>query len=646
MIAKQQWLGPIGVFLLTCVLAAGASAAPKAPKARPKRTPPVKKVELTTAAAAKEAAAKVAHIRLAGEVLSAPPELSLFGQGAAMTLRDWLLRLGKARNDESVTAVALEIDSPAMSWAQAQELADAVRRLDEAKPVYAQLGDADASDYLVASAARHVTMDPSGTLGLVGLGGEAMFFRGTLDWIGVTPQMIQIGRFKGAAEPFCRTAPSPELKAEFDKIFDDLYDQLCGQIARQRHLTAEQTRKAIDEGPLSAEAAARGRLVDGLVAAADWRAHVSTAAGRDHRGPAIWLADYGRKEQEAVDLSNPFALMRLVLAGPPKEEAKDPTIAIIHAEGMIVPGSSGEALLGQRLAGARTLVKCFEEAAAEPRVKAVIFRVNSPGGSASASERIYQAVAACARKKPVIASIAQVGGSGGYYVAVGAPKVLADPAALTGSIGVISGKLAIRGLLEKLKISTYEIARGRNAGLGASREWTAPEEAAMRKLAERTYEQFVTRVKAGRGKRIKDLDAVAQGRVFTARQAAGNGLIDAVGGLREALAAAQQEAKITSSYILVLPRPKTLADLLHGGGDDTAMPPVPAGGRSGLELLGAAVGQDGLSAAAAVDLLRAASRGQRRSARLAGAAYLLNLACLLGGESALTAMPNWIAIQP
>jgi protease-4 len=327
-----------------------------------------------------------------------------------------------------------------------------------------------------------------------------------------------------------------------------------------------------------------------------------------------------------MDFSNPFAMMRLMFGGPPKLAAREPTVAIIHANGMIVGGKSGQGLFGTRLAGAQTLAKCFKQVGEDDKVKAVILRINSPGGSALASELIYQAARKCARRKPVIASISQVGGSGGYYIALGGQKILADPAAITGSIGVLSGKLAMRGLLGKLGITTYEIARGRNASLwSSSREWTARELGVVRKLAQRTYDVFVSRVKASRGKRIKELDAVTQGRIFTARQAAANGLIDSLGGLREAIAAAQSAAKIKSSYIIVLPRPRTLADMFYGG-SETAFPD-------------------------AASPLRQWTRGDASllpigGRRAAGIGYLLNLARLLEAETALAAMPHYLSVQP
>jgi len=591
-----------------------------------KRPAPVKKaVQLKPETAAKEAGPTVAHIRVSGPVLSSPPGYSLFaGQTQGLTLREWVQRLAKARNDERVKAVLLEIDTPLMNWAQAQELADAIGRLNKVKPVYAHVTAGGALPYLVGSSAREVAMEPTGTLMIVGLGAELMYFKGALDWLGISAQMIQVGRYKGAAEPFTRTQPSAEFRGQYDKVLDDLYLQLCEQIARQRRLTVPHVKQAIDEGPLDAKQAAEYRLVDRLVPKSQWQEYALKKVTAKDRSAQL-VANYAAKKREEVDFSNPFAVFSMMMGGRKKTRAKDPTIAVIYAHGMIMGGKSGEGMLGSRYVGSKTMEQCFAEAEKDDNVKAVIFRINSPGGSALASELIYQAARKCARSKPVIVSIAGLGASGGYYIALGGQKVLADPASLVGSIGVVSGKLAMTGLYEKIGLSTFTMTRGQNAGLFLSRRWTEAEQAKMRRLAQRVYNTFTSRVKGSRGKRIKKIEDVAQGRIFTARQAAGNGLIDEVGGFREAVAAACSAAKIKSAHFLTLPRPKTLFDVLYGGAG-AAMPT----GADALGPLGSALPAV-LSA---------------RSPSTAGPVYLLELGRLLQTERVLTAMPHYVSIQP
>lgn len=602
---------------------AEATKAPTTKPARATKAPTTKPAEATVKPT-------IAHIALAGPVLASPPEFSLFaGQSQGVTLREWLQRLAKARNDDQVKAVALEIDSPRMNWAQAQELADAVHRLSAEKPVYAHIVSVDAVSYLVASAARELTMDPSGDLMITGVGTEMMFFRGTLDHIGIEPQMFQIGRYKGAAEPMTRTGPSKELKGEYGKILDDLYDQLCEQIAEQRDLTVPHVRYAVDNGPFSAKSARKYDLIDGMVERIQWKQHVvNKVLGTAKAETAMWASGYGVKQAKKLDLSNPFTFFGMLMGGKPTQATKDPTVAIIHAEGTISSGSSGSGMFGGKTIGHKTMIRCFQQAADDDNVKAVIFRIDSPGGSALASELIYQAVRQCARKKPVIASIVGVGASGGYYIALGANKIIADPSAITGSIGVVGGKMATTGLMNKLGISTFEITRGRNAGLWSSKPWDEREQGIVKTMMEETYRTFTSRVRQGRGSRVKNVADVAQGRVFTARQAVDNGLIDGIGGLREAVIAAQKAAKIKSSHILVLPQPKTLADLLTGSGASAETP---------MNVKGAAI----RALIAEAPSILTAGRENRQ-----GLSYLLTLGEMLGRECVLTAMPYHVSVRP
>jgi len=574
-------------------------------------------VGLRREAAAEEVRPKIAHIRLAGTVLDSPPNFSLFRDPSSqLTLRDWLSRLAKARNDPRIAAVAVDVDSPQISWAQAQELADALRRLGEEKPVYTYLTSGTATEYLVASAGKHVSIEPTGTLYVTGLAVELLFFRGAMNWLGIEPQMIQIGRFKGAGEPLSRSGPSEEMLQTYNWLLDDLYDQLCSQIAKQRSLKVAAVKAAIDSAPLTAEQAGQDGFVDQLVSKANWPEQVGKKVSPTDR-QFVWRKDYGRNAGKAIDPSNPFALLGLLFGGGRRQEIREPTVAIVHADGMIVRGRGGEGVFGQRFVGDKTLADTFGELRNDKRVKAVVFRVNSPGGSALASELIYQAVRKCAERKPVVVSIGQVGGSGGYYIAVGAKTILADPAGIVGSIGVISGKMAISGLLDKIRIGRHELTRGRNAGLRLSRPWNEREQAVIRRHAERTYRTFVQRVARSRGRRIKNIEEVSDGRVFTARQALGNGLVDRLGGLRDAITAAQKEAGIDKSYFISLPRPRTLMDMLAGDAGAAMRRP------------------GGLDEA----LLRRAAK------RLKGLGYMMDLAEILDRETVVTAMPHSITIR-
>ena len=596
--------------------AAQADAQPTTQAAAPPADEPATEVPAAEEPAIEEPLppTRIAHIRLSGRIHESPPGLSLFSSSQGRTLEDWLRRLARARSAQGISAVALEIDFPSMSWAQAQELADGVRRLGAVKPVYAYLVSANTTSYLVASAAGNVTMEPTGRLMLVGLNSRVMFFRGTLDWLGIEPQFVQIGDYKGAAEPMTSTEPSEELIGEMDQLLDDLYEQLCRQIATQRNLSVDAVAVAIDDGPFSASSAQQHRLIDRQLTRHNWREQVTAAASVDDRS-VTWLADFGAEREPELDLSNPFALLGMLTSGSSEPAVHDPTIAIVHVDGLILLGGSGEGFFGQKIAGARTLTRVLEDCRTDERIRGVVLRVNSPGGSALASELIYQAVSRCAEAKPVIVSVSSVAASGGYYVAVGGPTILADPAAVIGSIGVVTGKLALTGLLDQLGISTYEASRGANAGLMAGRPWTEREIEVIRASAQEVYDTFVQRVQTSRGEKITDLDAVAQGRVFTASRAVDLGLIDGVGTLNDAVGQAREAAGITSSHYITLPRPRSLLDALTG--------------------------VTGVSALAPQEMLLL----QRLIAHQPGAAYILNLTELLAREPILTAMPMHITVR-
>jgi len=560
---------------------------------------------------------RIAHVRLSGTIAEAPPQMSIFPTASRQTLTQWLRRLAKIRTDKSIQAVALEVASPSLTWAQASELADAVRRLNEIKPVYAHIVTGGLGSYLPASAGRELAMDPSGFLSIPGLGAELVYFSQTLKHLRIKAQMIQVGRFKGAAEPFSRTGPSEEIKQTYKSILDDLYAHLCRSIATRRGLKINAVKAAVDRGILSAEEARKVKLVDAVVEKLDWRQRVEQrVAGKGRK--TEWLADYGREAGKSVDLSNPFALFGMLMGGGPRQGIHEPTIAIIHADGMITAGKSGESLFGQGIVGARSLVGAFEQARKDDRIKAVVFRIDSPGGSAVASEMIYQAVRKCAKAKPVIVSVSSMAASGGYYIAAAGRTIVADPTAIVGSIGVLSGKLAVSGLMEWAGVTRHEITRGKMAGLGMSRPWTKAEMDTIRRMAEKVYDTFVSRVAEGRGKRIDGIHKVIQGRLFTARQAVSNGLVDSLGGFNDAVKVAKKAARLDACHYITLPRPRTLMDLLSGDAD-AAAPRL--GGLHRHALLG----------------LAAESRPL---------AYLAALARLFQQETTLTVVPYYVTIKP
>jgi protease-4 len=557
---------------------------------------------------------------MAGRVLTREPDFDFLRpeQGQDYTLQQWLKRLAKARNDEDVDVLALEIGDLQLNWAQAQELADAIRRFQLAgKPVHVHLTTADAPRYLVASAGRSLSMEPRGTFAVTGVAIEAMFFKRALEKLDMTAQMVQIGKYKGAAEPLTRTEPSKELAHEYNKLLDELYDQLIEQIASQRALMPKAVRQAIDKAPLFGSEAVKLGLADKAVSSVHWSESMMDEWS-DQKTAITFREDYGKPSGPKVDFSNPFQMLSTMMGAKDTERIKDPTIAIVHVDGVIVPGHNSNSMWVGRTSGARTLTRIFDEIDHDERIKAVIVRIQSPGGSALASEKIFQAMRRCAKRKPVIASISGMAASGGYYVACGADHIVADRAGIVGSIGVVSGKIAMREFFKKkLGITTFELTRGKNAGLWTSGQWSKRELSVIRRNSKKWYDTFTRRVRQARDGKDFDIQSVAQGRVFTARQGVENGLIDELGGLQDAVTVALKRAKIDKSYFKVYPRPRTMADVLAGGSSAGA-----GAAKASLRWL----------------LNRAGRSGD-------GAAYLLTIGQLMQDESVLLAMPHHLTVR-
>jgi protease-4 len=286
------------------------------------------------------------------------------------------------------------------------------------------------------------------------------------------------------------------------------------------------------------------------------------------------LHRYGMEAREAVDMSNPFALLSALTRKPPESEL--PKIAIVYAEGTIIDGQGGEGMLGGVSIGSEDIRRAMRIAGRTEDVKAVVIRIDSPGGSALASEAMWQSVRRVAADKPVIISIGSMAASGGYYLASAGDYIVADPSAIVGSIGVVGGKFVMTDLYDKLGITTMTFQRGQNAGLFSSTtRFDDRQKRMVRTWMKNTYDQFTDRIKETRGKKIKDIDEVARGRIFLAEDAKDLGMVDELGGLTTAINIAAKRVKLEKGDydVMVLPKPVTFADMLSGGhGADAELP--------------------------------------------------------------------------
>ncbi|MCD6365708.1 MAG: S49 family peptidase, partial [Planctomycetes bacterium] len=407
----------------------------------------------TPGEAAEVSPVRLAHIRLSGLIQERPSELGmLFSKEKPTALGEVIDRLAKAKDDKTITAVAIELAEPAMGLAQIQDLVAAIEDVQSGgKDVACFVEQARPGTYLLAASASHVTMPPSGMIVLPGVYGELWYFKGLLDKLGLEADMEQIGAYKGAAEPWMQTEPSPEVREQMTGLVDDLYEQIVGAVVAHRGLTQAKATEAVDLGLMTATQAKQLNLIDEVAFRQDFYKRLDA-----HYGPKTELVRrYGVEDGPAMAISSPWDLFKLfgqmLSAGP---ATTTPAIAVVYVEGIITTGRSEENPFGSHSVGSATLRWALDKAREDDSIKAVVLRVDSPGGSALASDIVYNAARRVAAVKPVIVSMGNVAASGGYYIAVAGDEILAQPGTITGSIGVVGGKLILAGLLDKIGITT------------------------------------------------------------------------------------------------------------------------------------------------------------------------------------------------
>ena len=468
------------------------------------------------------------------------------------TLRDVLDAIERAGNDGRVKGVFARVGGDNIATAQAQELRDAIAAL-RARGKFAiayadTIGEFGAGThaYYLAAGFDEIWLQPQGIVGLSGLRTEAPFFRSLLDKIGVVPSIDHREEYKTAFNMLTEHQMTAPQREETETILRSVFGQIVAGIARDRKLDENRVRALVDRGLLLAHEALEAHLIDHV----GYRDEAESAAKmRAGKGAALLTT-----------------LSYLQGAGRPHE--KGPTIALIYGTGLIQRGTSTpNPLSASGLMGADTVSRAFDKAAHDQDVKAILFRVDSPGGSAVASETIWRAVErAHASRKPIIVSMGAVAGSGGYYIAAPADKIVAEPATLTGSIGVLAGKFVLGGLWEKLGVSWDTVDEGANVGMFSTlQDFSPPEKERFEAFLDGAYATFKDRVAKGRTLGEDGVESVAKGRVWTGEDARARGLVDALGGLGTALKLAKQAANIPDDQDVTLklyPRAETIGEAL------------------------------------------------------------------------------------
>ncbi len=561
----------------------------------------------------------------------------LFGSLGAESLKDLVARLEKARDDERVAGVVVLLGDMELGNGQLEELYTVLRQIRSAgKPVYAHADHLTFGRLALLSSASRISVSPTGELFITGLYGSQLYVRDLLDKVHITPDFLTCGAYKSAAEMYMRPSPSPEAERMYDWLFDSLFETYVGLIAEGREVPRETVLGWVDHGIYSAEKAVEQKVIDATETIDAMLDHV-----RQQHGSELKLDKrYGKAETSATDLSNPFAVFKIwgdLLKGASQtNKGKKPAVAIVYVEGAILPGQPTPSPFSlQSTAYSDPIRKALDRAAGDESIKAVVLRVDSPGGSAVGSEIILQATRKLAAKKPFVVSMGNVAGSGGYYVACGADTIIADASTVTASIGVVGGKLATDPMWESFGVHWHPVQRGKHAGMLNSGEVFSDEERQiLQGWMNEVYEVFKGHVVRNRGNRLtKPIDEIAGGRVYTGRQALELGLVDRLGTLSDAIRVAAEKAGVTDYDVRILPRPKSfiellMADLVPDDADEGQIQTAP---------VAAAIWRTAAPWQAAAPLLETLQPHQGRALRRA----LLQLE-ILQREQVTLAMPEWV----
>ena len=465
-------------------------------------------------------------LRPSGDIPEQLPEV-VFGEDE-LTVRGYVELIRKAKNDSRIAGILLRpggMSSP--FWAKLQEIRAALEDFKSGgKYVYAWLEYAGDREYYLASAADRVYLLPSASLDLTGVATYEVFLRGTFDWIGTYPDFLHVGDYKTAVNTFLEKSYTPAHKEMSESLTRSHYDQLVQAIASARDKSESEVRALIDQGPFQPEDALRVGLIDEVAYEDELDDLVD-----DLRGARFVDAeDYAEVSWERAGL---------------RRRSK---IALIHATGVINSGTSGFDPVNGAVVGADSLVEYIRKVRADQSFRAIVLRVDSPGGSSTASDVIWRELSISRENtRPVIVSMSDLAASGGYYIALGGDAIVAQPGTLTGSIGVYTGKFVTTGSLDKLGANVEATSQGQHAEIYSPDRRFTPEE--RKKIAESmqlVYDQFIERTAAARHMPPEKVDEVAQGRVWTGEQAKQIGLVDEIGGLYKAIDLAKQRARIAA----------------------------------------------------------------------------------------------------
>lgn len=499
-------------------------------------------------------------IELGGAISeTAPTGFPAMG-GSSLSIHDLWLHLERAARDERIRGVMLRIQPMDAGFAKIREIGGLIERFSASKkPVAAFIVDGGLKEYYLASFADKVVMFKGGALSISGIGAEALFLKNTLSKLGVQAEVFHIGDYKTASNTFTEERMTPAHRESMQALIDDLYQAVIEGIAANRKLDAATVRELIDRSPLPQEEYLRAKLVDSLGYEDDLFQLMPATY------PEVKFRTYAKTRSP------------LPFSGAKK-------IAVIFASGEINLGrSGGDSLFGGEVLGADTLAEQLRQARNNSSVKAVVLRIDSPGGSAVASDVILREAELLAKKKPLVISMSDVAASGGYWISLSAHKIFAHPETITASIGVISGKFVLKGLYDKIGVSKEILTTSEFAGMYSDyRPFSEREKEKVIGDMQRIYDDFLGKVARNRKMDAGDVDRIARGRVWSGRAALKLRLVDRLGGLSDALQEARKLARIPAGEgfgVRVYPKKKSLFEMIFEMADVKAQNPLDARAR-------------------------------------------------------------------
>lgn len=515
-------------------------------------------------AAARDVGATVGLIEIDSDLHEREsPLASIFGSDGHPTLRKMIQTIDDAATNAELDAIVLRLRDATLTATQVEELGSALDRCRAAgKKIHMFADRYGTTELMLASHCDEVLLQSGGDVTMPGLYMEEMYLADTFKWVGIQPDFVQVGDYKGASEAMARNGPSPQWDQNINQLLDGMYGNIREQIKKGRKLDDARLDRAMAQAVMaSGDVAKSTGLIDEVLDLPTLSSHLEKAYG----GEIAWENLTETDDTPSADLQNPFTLLSKLMKSP-SQRPKRETIAVLHVNGPIVDGdSTSGGLMGEESVGSYTIRRALQELEENDKIKGVVIRINSPGGSAVASESMWLGVRRVAEKKPVWISVGSMAASGGYYIAVSGSKIYVNPSSIVGSIGVVGGKLALGGAYEKVKLNVVPRSRGPMGELlGSKRVWTDAERSLIRTRMTETYDLFTRRVAAGR--EGIDLSKTAEGRLFVGSAAINNRMADQIGGVTDAIRDLAASLGLESGHYDVLdyPAPPGLSEILEG----------------------------------------------------------------------------------